>query len=188
MAGHILDHLEFHDFGRRGDVSNHVPAGEEALLLFVLVHEDGGQIRSGKRDWIWCRASRTRWAEVALGCLSEGLYWIQVSRSLSRRQATTLRYAPFAQLPAALGKRCAGGSISGRRRDCPDADRRRRLRAGPCDSNEQDLVAAPLPPGCFSGKFFSAPTMLAGNSERHRLQRADLAGCRGNGCSDLGGD
>ena len=51
MAEHILDHLEFQGFGQRGDVSNHVPAGEEALLLFVLVHEDGGQIRSGKRDW-----------------------------------------------------------------------------------------------------------------------------------------
>ena len=106
MAEYIFDHLEFQGFGRRGDVSNHVPAGEEALLLFVLVHEDGGQIRSGKRDGIWRRASRTRWAEVALGCLPEGLYWIQGSRSLSRRQATTSRYAPFAQLLAALGKRC----------------------------------------------------------------------------------
>ena len=74
----------------------------------------------------------------------------------------------------------------GRRRGCPEADRRRRRRASPCDSNEQDPLAATLPPGRFAGKFFSAKPCRAGHP--HRLQRADLAGRRGNDCSDLGGD
>lgn len=164
-TGRILDRLAFRGFGRGGDASNHASAEIKGgcSLLFVPAYEDGEHGPStfcpGKREGGRRRISRN-WRTLLV------LTWgpCTGSRPAHRRRAVRQKPWGMALIAAGVFARAPAtptNRICPRRRCRLAASRENPFRHGPC---------------------------RAGHSEPHRLRRAELAGRRGDGCSDLGGD